>query len=305
MELAGLSFVGESAKTKKQAEKNAAIAAWSALKTSTTTTTTTHYFPSFLKLTLSFVFFLWAGAKGNIMNSLSRGGSKVSENGDQIFTKDAITCNSRVMRRKRYHHQNQSNSRRRLVVSKRRSCGEINNEEEEEEDIDDDAERKQQQQGKWNKLMDLLLFIDISSKEGFSAQRKQNWLASLLPPPPPRTTSKILPPPTSSSSSSTSKPVIMNPRGNWRMQEKDIRREWLIMNHLEKNVGSGHGYRYQQQRIAPAVQIRSVIPLLAAPPMRPSSPSHPPELILTNKNAPTTASTTELSLSSEFSQLRL
>lgn len=31
--IAGMSFTGESAKTKKQAEKNAAIAAWSALKT--------------------------------------------------------------------------------------------------------------------------------------------------------------------------------------------------------------------------------------------------------------------------------
>lgn len=63
MELAGLGFVGESAKTKKQAEKNAAIAAWSALKTSTILPpppppTTTSYFPSFLKLTLSFVFCL-------------------------------------------------------------------------------------------------------------------------------------------------------------------------------------------------------------------------------------------------------
>lgn len=64
VELAGLSFVGESAKTKKQAEKNAAIAAWSALKTSTTTTTTTHYFPSFLKLTLSFVFFFVGRGRG-------------------------------------------------------------------------------------------------------------------------------------------------------------------------------------------------------------------------------------------------
>ncbi|KAK6135078.1 hypothetical protein DH2020_031141 [Rehmannia glutinosa] len=34
VELAGLSFTGESAKTKKQAEKNAAITAWSALKRS-------------------------------------------------------------------------------------------------------------------------------------------------------------------------------------------------------------------------------------------------------------------------------
>ena len=32
VELAGMNFTGESAKTKKQAEKNAAIAAWSALK---------------------------------------------------------------------------------------------------------------------------------------------------------------------------------------------------------------------------------------------------------------------------------
>lgn len=34
VELAGLSFNGDAAKTKKQAEKNAAIAAWSSLKTS-------------------------------------------------------------------------------------------------------------------------------------------------------------------------------------------------------------------------------------------------------------------------------
>lgn len=34
VELAGMNFTGESAKTKKQAEKNAAIAAWSALKRS-------------------------------------------------------------------------------------------------------------------------------------------------------------------------------------------------------------------------------------------------------------------------------
>lgn len=34
VELAGMSFTGESAKTKKQAEKNAAIAAWSSLKKS-------------------------------------------------------------------------------------------------------------------------------------------------------------------------------------------------------------------------------------------------------------------------------
>jgi dsRNA-specific ribonuclease len=35
VELAGMNFTGEPAKTKKQAEKNAAIAAWSALKRST------------------------------------------------------------------------------------------------------------------------------------------------------------------------------------------------------------------------------------------------------------------------------
>lgn len=281
------------------------------------------------------------------MNSLSRGGSKESENGDEISTgptKDAITC-SRVMRRKRYHHQNQS--RRRLVVSRRRrSCGDNNKEE---EDMDD-AERQQQQQGKWNKLMDLL-FIDISSKEGmvsggFSAQRKQNWLTSLLPPPPPRTASKILPPPTSSSSSSsTSKSVIINTRGNWRMQDKDtihqdhvrkFQEEVLIMNQLQKNVilrpsscnrpssnssfitsSQGHGYGYQQ-RIAPAVQIRSVIPVraapppAAAPPMIPSSSS--PEVILTTKKAPADASltlpasasgSTTTELSSKLSKLRL
>lgn len=32
VEVAGMSFVGESAKTKKQAEKNAAMAAWASLK---------------------------------------------------------------------------------------------------------------------------------------------------------------------------------------------------------------------------------------------------------------------------------
>lgn len=36
VELAGMNFRGDPAKTKKQAEKNAAIAAWTAFKTSTT-----------------------------------------------------------------------------------------------------------------------------------------------------------------------------------------------------------------------------------------------------------------------------
>ncbi|CAA2967962.1 Hypothetical predicted protein [Olea europaea subsp. europaea] len=40
VELAGMSFTGESAKTKKQAEKNAAIAAWSSLKTNPKTAPT-------------------------------------------------------------------------------------------------------------------------------------------------------------------------------------------------------------------------------------------------------------------------
>lgn len=53
VELAGMNFTGEPAKTKKQAEKNAAIAAWSALKRST------FPFPIYIDLFsyLVFVFF--------------------------------------------------------------------------------------------------------------------------------------------------------------------------------------------------------------------------------------------------------
>lgn len=375
VELAGLSFAGESAKTKKQAEKNAAIAAWSALKTR---------------------------AVPNIMNSLSRA-SKESQNGDQMMTvalctgpKDATCC--RVIRN-RYHNQ----SKRRLMV--RRSCGD-NTDGSCKSKNKDDAERQQ-----W-KLMDL--FIDIS-KEGFSSERKkQNWLASLLPPPPPRTTSKILPPTCSSSppDHSKTKPITAlmdhfeaassstpgNQRG--KMQEKDdphhIRRfqeEWmnqekngpsgsrssssatgkaclarssgeLDSNRVSNSMpqtnppqvallpppikvsyrctspveelgimsynSSGYGY-HQRQRIAlaPAVQIRSVIPVCAAPPAPPmrrpslslSSSSltpDPSEVILTKGPASSRggaegsltltglqSGSTTTELSAKFSKLRL
>lgn len=49
VELAGMSFNGEPAKTKKQAEKNAAMAAWSALKQSE---------KNFVILPLTFGFFI-------------------------------------------------------------------------------------------------------------------------------------------------------------------------------------------------------------------------------------------------------
>lgn len=54
VELAGMSFSGEAAKTKKQAEKNAAIAAWSALKRSKKNVLT---FLFFFILFVSFVAF--------------------------------------------------------------------------------------------------------------------------------------------------------------------------------------------------------------------------------------------------------
>lgn len=54
VELAGMSFNGESAKTKKQAEKNAAIAAWSALKKSKKINETSP-FPFLDSLSLNFL----------------------------------------------------------------------------------------------------------------------------------------------------------------------------------------------------------------------------------------------------------
>lgn len=96
-------------------------------------------------------------------------------------------------------------------------------------------------------LLDLLL----------ESKQKNKSFVSFLPPPPPRTTSKILP--SSSSSSSPNNPTQLPSvySSNKPFSQSDIR---------------VFGSVNPPQRIAPAVQIRSVIPVCAAPPVKQSIP---------------------------------
>ncbi|XP_047976598.1 double-stranded RNA-binding protein 5-like [Salvia hispanica] len=217
VEIAGMSFSGDAAKSKKQAEKNAAIAAWSQLK----------------QMPLS--------EQENVSNS------------------------GRVMRRRDNHHQQQQ-SRARM---QRPSIIQRDN---------NDLNKR------------LWKFPEASAQ-------KQSSFLSLLPPPPPRTASKILPPP---------------------FLEED--HEWInkICAAIKKEPGSPSsiGGIYSQfgaeierrtnlsipstchdleigsipkfsgaHRFAPAVQIRSMIPVCAAPPvsllpLKQAVPAPPPPSVL-------------------------
>ncbi|KAG6435087.1 hypothetical protein SASPL_106738 [Salvia splendens] len=221
VEIAGMSFSGDAAKSKKQAEKNAAIAAWSQLK----------------QMPLS--------EQENVCGGGSNSG--------------------RVMRR-RDNHQQQSRARmQRPSIIQRDN---INN----------------------NRLRKL---PEASSE---TAQKHSSFL-SLLPPPPPRMAYQILPPywpPESKSATLEESPPPP-------FLEED--HEWInkICAAIKKEPGSssygrkiGGVYRSEigrrtnlsipstchdleiglipkfsgAQRFAPAVQIRSVIPVCAAPPVR-------------------------------------
>jgi hypothetical protein len=199
-----------------------------------------------------------------------------------------------------------------------------------------------QQRQQW-RLMDLLMdFVP----EGPS--KKQNSFVSLLPPLPPRTASKILPP------TLPNRPIPVKVRGRSQIitppledHQKD-EEEWLggkkegpsnsssiykqfpMSNNgnvtasslldRSRRFGSQDSSQFMYSggfhghRIAPAVQIRSVIPVCAAPPpMKETSPSPSPSPSPALTASPSTSMSTHTGekvssaaqLSSEFNKLQL
>lgn len=131
------------------------------------------------------------------------------------------------------------------------------------------------------------------SSSSSSSSQKQSCFLSLLPPPPPRSASKILPPPRDNrwdveqdcgkrptGSSIHPSPKIVNKRSD----HLNLARPNSSLSFLEGSTsrdghpahtrnGSGLSPRsvytggFHPHRMAPAVQIRSVIPVCAAPPV--------------------------------------
>ncbi|XP_056168747.1 double-stranded RNA-binding protein 5-like isoform X1 [Syzygium oleosum] len=232
--IAGMSFTGESAKTKKQAEKNAAIAAWSALKTGKT------------------------------------------------LVPDLSSLRPRDEAKQGIRRRDQNQPRRGLIRANA---------------VNHSASPSTSLQ--LHRLLEELLMNYIPQAQGgpssfsssSSSSQKQSCFLSLLPPPPPRSASKILPPPRDNrwdkeqdcgkrpiGSSIYPSPNIVNKRND----HPKLARPNSSLSFLEGTSRDGHHAHtrngsglcprsvytggFRPHRIAPAVQIRSVIPVCAAPP---------------------------------------
>ncbi|KAJ0260664.1 Double-stranded RNA-binding protein 5 [Hirschfeldia incana] len=209
VELAGMSFTGESAKTKKQAEKNAAIAAWSSLKK---------------------------------MSSLDSTGGK--ENGEEKEQEVVARVLSRFKPKE---------VRRKETTNQWR--------------------RRTSRQDTNNDLSERLGWINILTNEpsspSSSAQKQHK-----------KTSSIFLIPPTQSQSSRTN---LQQFKGMISSQEAKAETEMMITTKSFLLPMTSGGYSNQipfpdrgrfsfvggcDSRLAPAVQIRSVIPVFAAPPLK-------------------------------------
>ncbi|OMO99406.1 Double-stranded RNA-binding protein [Corchorus olitorius] len=218
VELAGMNFTGEPAKTKKQAEKNAAIAAWSALK------------------------------RMPRLDSLTNKESDNKEDQDQAvvsrvlssFKPKDVETRQQQFRRRDFnfnHHQ----AKRRMVKGNRDISSPSSSSSSSSTSGNGNSLFHQQ----W-RLMDLLM---DSGMDGSSSTQKQNSFVSLLPPPPPRTASKILPP--------SNRPIPVQIRGKTEVKlpppppppppppavlEEHLKdeEEWLGVKSIEKegNLGS-------------------------------------------------------------------
>ncbi|XP_062152925.1 double-stranded RNA-binding protein 3 isoform X3 [Alnus glutinosa] len=300
VELAGMNFTGEPAKTKKQAEKNAAIAAWSSLK------------------------------KLPNLGSLTNKEADAGEDQDQTAVARVLSDFRPKDEGKQVRRRDQNQAKRRMVRTTHRdvNCGSSST-----------SSNLLQHNRQW-RLMDL--FMDFVP-EGPS--KKQNSFVSLLPPLPPRTTSKILPP------TSPNRHIPVNVRGRsqiitppleehqkdeeeWLGGKKEgpsnsssIYRQFPLSNNgnvtasslldRSRRLGSQDSSQFMYSggfhghRIAPAVQIRSVIPVCAAPPPPPPMKETSPLAALTA--SPSTSMSTHTGekvssatqLSSEFNKLKL
>ncbi|XP_047954385.1 double-stranded RNA-binding protein 3 [Salvia hispanica] len=264
VELAGISFSGEPAKTKKQAEKNAAIAAWFQLK----------QMPNL----------------GILSEQENAGGGKWS----------CSSNSGRVIRRRDYHHHHQPRMQR---------------------PIQRDS------------------FAFAQKRPILDPTHKHRSFLSLLPPPP-LTASKILPPNLPNSKTLTPKATVKETLPMLEEFFGDDQ-EWVnkISEAIRADAGSSKsiyggkiGGVYSQfggedgrirsippplmkipstchnpqivsiPKFAPAVQIRSVIPVCAAPPVRVNSDQSLP----INKAAPPPApSSEELAVASSLSKLKI
>ncbi|KAG6400665.1 hypothetical protein SASPL_137506 [Salvia splendens] len=268
VELAGISFSGEPAKTKKQAEKNAAIAAWFQLK----------QMPNL----------------GLLSEQENAGGGKWS----------CSSNSGRVMRRRDHHHHQQPKMQRPIQ-----------------------RDNSFAQKRPW-KFPDP--FLD-------PAYKHRSFLSFL--PPPPLTASKILPPNLPNSKTPTLKAAVEETPPMLEEFFRDDQ-EWVnkISEAIKRDPGSSNsiyggkiGGVYSQfggedgrirsippplmkipstchnpqigsiPKFAPAVQIRSVIPVCAAPPVRANTDQSPP----IKEAGPPPSSSEELDVASSLSKLKI
>ncbi|XP_038999650.1 double-stranded RNA-binding protein 5-like [Hibiscus syriacus] len=246
VEFASMSFTGEPAKTKKQAEKNAAIAAWSALKT----------MPN-----------LDSSTKKETGDQEDRDQAVVSRVLSSFRPKD----NSKQFRRGDYNNQ-----------AKRRMVNGNNND---------------------------IIILPSSSASGKSLNHKNSSFVSLLPPPPPRTASKILPPVQVGGKHEVKPPPLLNQHdqvinkciekdgssssyihgastsccGTAKINMLDNAARTEASELIRRIFGSPNPLQMAPQpemarnmytgglNIAPAVKMRSIIPVCAAPPPPPNS----------------------------------
>ncbi|XP_062010399.1 double-stranded RNA-binding protein 5 [Rosa rugosa] len=329
VELAGMNFNGEAAKTKKQAEKNAAIAAWSALKR------------------ISLVTNKEGESSGDQEQQEQAVVTRLLSN----FRLSNKEDHSRQLRRRPDH---QTQARRRTVRGAHNHSHSYRD-----NNASTSTNSLVQNLQHWRLIDDLL--TDLVPRVSSNSQ-KQSSFASLLPPPPPRKESKILPPivtlnksnNSSYYNSSYNRPIPVQMRGSGRSQvvpppledhQKD-EEEWLgtksdsLISKMPNTEKEGHsrspsnyfsnprspvfgssvahirqfpmspnpvtapttsasassssssllgrrsmytqGFNPYSHRVAPAVHIRSVIPVCAAPSVavRPLvvTPSNPPPL---------------------------
>ncbi|KAG7548746.1 Double-stranded RNA-binding domain [Arabidopsis suecica] len=232
VELAGMSFTGESAKTKKQAEKNAAIAAWSSLKK---------------------------------MSSL--------DSQDEEKEQEAV---ARVLSRFK-----PKEVRRRETTNQWRR-------------------RTSQQDSNKDLLIERLRWINLLTNQASSSssssstqnQHKETSFISLIPPPPPPKSSKILPfiqqykDKSSQEAKTETATEMINSKAKLNETSNRYSKQMPFSDKNRYNfVG---GCSVNPFSLAPAVQIRSVVPVFAAPPSKPN-PNPNPSSLSSSVNESTTS----------------
>nr|AXY97431.1 Double-stranded-RNA-binding protein 5 [Populus tomentosa] len=242
VELAGMNFTGEPAKTKKQAEKNAAIAAWSALKR----------FPNLDSLSSKEVDTREEQDQAVVARVLSNFRSK--DEGRYARKRDHNQARRRMVRGHKDSSgaSSSSTSNNFLLYPHRRLLDLIL-------DSTLDGSTQMQKSSFLNKTE--------SNPQPMSKTKKQ--AEKLLPPPPPRTSSKILPPPShidNPSLYSSNRPIPIQVKGKLQVHvplEEHLKdeEEWLgtkpdvIKKHIEKesasNSSSSNLYGSSSSKILP------------------------------------------------------